>query len=125
MYQVTWSEAPETIPDKVKMIEKWTDVLVWINANDRACHYSVGVVVESTIQDHVGFEDQTNKEKSYLMDALSQAVPDMDEPGEIAATLMNFAHAYWTHDQMVHGFVMLSRLAESITQRTPDKNKLH
>lgn len=125
MYQLTWSEAPETIPNKVKMIEKWTDVMVWITANDKTCHYSVGVIVESTVLDHVGFEDQTHREKSYLIDALAYAVPDVEEAGEVAATLMNFAHAYWTHEQMIQGFAMLSQLADSITNGAHDKNKLH
>ena len=125
MYQLTWSEAPDTNPTGVRLFETWREVKFWIADNEKTCNYSIGVVFESTVQEHVGFENQSALEKSFLMDALAEAVPDMKEPGEIAAALMNFAHAYWTHKQMVEGFVMLSQLANSIDSQTPDKNKLH
>ena len=138
MYQVTWSKE-RSLPypqqprrtEGHKFMDTWQEVIEWIaelEDSDGLKYWTAAVVCDGSNDDHVEFYPECPQEKAMLMDNLVKMMPELKD-GEVSASLMNFAAAYWNPDDMVTGFKMLTHVAEGVAEsyarRKVDRRKLN
>ncbi len=123
MYQVTWSK-PQSMPAiGHNFVDTWAEVIDWIAEGTEGLDYwTVSVVCDGSNPEHVEFYPTDTLEKGNLMDNLVKMLPDMAH-GEVSASLMNFASAYWEPEEMVTGFKMLAYISEGVVTGKSELSK--
>jgi len=112
-------------------MDTWQEVIEWIaelEDIDGLRYWTAAVVCDGSHEHHVEFYPESPQEKALLMDNMVKMMPSLDD-GEISASLLNFASAYWDAEEMVTGFKMITHVAEGIVEsharRKVDRRKLN
>jgi len=131
MYQVTWSKERSLPSEGHKFMDTWQEVIEWIaelEDSDGLRYWTAAVVCDGSHEHHVEFYPESPQEKALLMDNMVKMMPTLED-GEISASLLNFASAYWDAEEMVTGFKMITHVAEGIVEsharRKVDRRKLN